>query len=230
MPESVFAAVHPWHELLVPEPLVFNGWLLAPSDRTRSFHPHRLPLSPAVPPVQRAERDDAEEDELGGDDDEHSTCTICLCSIKASDASTGIAVLHCGHRFHPCCISGWLSHGSERQCPVCRAVEGSPLELPSGSSTRGSRRRRQRSIFVMGRNLSLWFLVHHEFFNMIVSYGYERALFFTGSPLLSSALGAAWIALLHSSLPGPRVDQHPLQVLLGIQSTPRVLRCLTAWF
>jgi hypothetical protein len=214
-PHAVFASLHPWHELLVPEPLVLGGRVLAPPPATR-----RLRSSPLQAPMESAED--------GQSDEDANTCAICLSAVdKDGDVTMGVATLHCGHKFHPCCIASWLSQSSERRCPLCRAIEGSALESQGGNG--GRRPGRSRSLFVTARNLLGWLILHNECFSMVVSYGFDRAMQFTGSPILSIGLSAGWLVLLSGLLPSPRIEQNPMQYLLGVRNTPRVLRMWTSW-
>jgi hypothetical protein len=151
----------------------------------------------------------------------------------------GVTTLHCGHRFHPCCISSWLARS--RRCPVCRRLEGSCLDDRGGDAPHSSGRPGRppagarhpaaapRSLFVCARNVVTWVWLHHECFTMAVGYGFDRAMALTGSPLVAMATSAGWLFLLNKLLPAPRADCNPLVYLLGVRSTPRFLRVWTSW-
>ncbi|KAJ1621426.1 hypothetical protein T492DRAFT_1070431 [Pavlovales sp. CCMP2436] len=212
----LLASLHPWHELLVPEPLVLAGWMLVASRQRRP----RPPPAAAVP---------AEGDEEGED----NICAICLSAVKpARDSSMGVTTLHCGHVFHPCCISQWLTQST--RCPLCRAVEGDTRsEQRDGSRHRPAR---PRSLFVTVRNLGSWMVLHNEVLSMTLGYALERSMSLmsavgggASSPYASIALSAGWVMLLHNLVPAPRADLNPVQVLLGVRNTPHFLRMWTSW-
>lgn len=43
------------------------------------------------------------------------TCTICQSDVKLRE---GVGILHCGHKFHVCCLIRLLS--CSNICPLCR--------------------------------------------------------------------------------------------------------------
>lgn len=218
---ALFASLHPWHELLIPEPLVVAGWLIA-ADSVRARQQRDTVRGRDVGEQRR--RPHITEPDDGDGDEADDTCTICLSAVKGGDGSMGVTTLHCGHRFHPCCLVAWFAaKSSERRCPLCRSVEGSAVGQRPLSPNR------PRSLFVSARNVFAWLMLHHEFLNMTSGYGFDRAMALTGSPLLSCALGVGWVLLLHNALPSPRADQNPVQVLLGVRNTPRLLRMWTSW-
>ena len=47
------------------------------------------------------------------------TCPICIDAIVAR--VTGETQTSCGHSFHFQCLVAWMSVGTEKTCPVCRA-------------------------------------------------------------------------------------------------------------
>jgi len=47
------------------------------------------------------------------------TCPICMDAIVAR--LTGETRTSCGHSFHFQCIVSWMSGGTRKTCPVCRA-------------------------------------------------------------------------------------------------------------
>ncbi len=47
------------------------------------------------------------------------TCPICMDAILAR--VTGVTQTSCGHSFHFQCLFSWMSVGSSKTCPVCRA-------------------------------------------------------------------------------------------------------------
>jgi len=47
------------------------------------------------------------------------TCPICMDAIVAH--VTGETRTSCGHSFHFQCLVGWMSVGTRKTCPVCRA-------------------------------------------------------------------------------------------------------------
>ena len=47
------------------------------------------------------------------------TCPICMDAILAR--VTGETQTSCGHSFHFQCLFSWMSVGSSKTCPVCRA-------------------------------------------------------------------------------------------------------------
>lgn len=212
----LFACLHPWHELLVPEPLVVAGWIIAAdSARGRRAPPRSDGPEQIAPPGLPEEEEDSED-----------VCTICLAPVApvGKGGSMGVTTLHCGHSFHPCCLAAWFaSKTSEHRCPLCRSVEGSAV------GSRGLSPTRPRSLFVSARNVFAWLMLHHEFLSMTSGYGFDRAMLQTGSPLVSCALGVGWVLLLHNALPSPRADQNPIQVLLGVRNTPHLLRMWTSW-
>jgi hypothetical protein len=60
------------------------------------------------------------------------SCPICMDAILAR--VTGVTQTSCGHSFHFQCLFSWMSVGSSKTCPVCRAEpsekERSVLEGP----------------------------------------------------------------------------------------------------
>ena len=46
-------------------------------------------------------------------------CPICMDTIVAR--VTGETRTSCGHSFHFQCLVGWMSVGTRKTCPVCRA-------------------------------------------------------------------------------------------------------------
>jgi len=223
-PHSVIASLHPWHELLMPEPLVVAGWIMAADSRRTaglSVHPRSHERRDArrarSTPTVAAHDDDAGE----------NMCTICLLDVGKEGGTMGVSRLHCGHEFHPLCIAAWFERSPEHRCPLCRAVEGSALEQRDDGSTLP--RARPRSLFVSARNVAAWLLLHHQFHNMTAGFGFDRTMALTSSPLLSCVVGMGWVILLHKAIPPPRAAQNPVQVLLGVRNTPHVLRVWTSW-
>ena len=47
------------------------------------------------------------------------TCPICMDAIVSH--VTGETITSCGHSFHFQCLVGWMSVGTRKTCPVCRA-------------------------------------------------------------------------------------------------------------
>jgi len=47
------------------------------------------------------------------------SCPICMDAILAR--VTGVTQTSCGHSFHFQCLFFWMSVGSSKTCPVCRA-------------------------------------------------------------------------------------------------------------
>lgn len=47
------------------------------------------------------------------------TCPICMDAIVSN--LTGETITSCGHSFHFQCLFSWMSVGSSKTCPVCRA-------------------------------------------------------------------------------------------------------------
>lgn len=47
------------------------------------------------------------------------TCPICMDAIVAR--VTGETQTSCGHSFHFQCLVAWMSVGTDKTCPVCRA-------------------------------------------------------------------------------------------------------------
>jgi len=47
------------------------------------------------------------------------SCPICMDAIVAR--VTGETRTSCGHSFHFQCLVSWMSVGSRKRCPVCRA-------------------------------------------------------------------------------------------------------------
>ena len=47
------------------------------------------------------------------------SCPICMDAILAG--VTGETITSCGHSFHFQCLVAWMSVGSRKTCPVCRA-------------------------------------------------------------------------------------------------------------
>jgi hypothetical protein len=47
------------------------------------------------------------------------TCPICMDAIVAR--VTGETMTSCGHSFHFQCLVSWMSVGTDKTCPVCRA-------------------------------------------------------------------------------------------------------------
>jgi hypothetical protein len=47
------------------------------------------------------------------------TCPICMDAILAR--VTGETITSCGHSFHFQCLFSWMSAGTRKTCPVCRA-------------------------------------------------------------------------------------------------------------
>eukprot|EP00951_Prasinocladus_malaysianus_P027697 scaffold249881_cov50-Prasinocladus_malaysianus.AAC.1 len=43
-------------------------------------------------------------------------CPICLSAM----ADMTVYETECGHRYHHCCITGWLNMGKSSACPMCR--------------------------------------------------------------------------------------------------------------
>jgi hypothetical protein len=61
-------------------------------------------------------------------DGEDGTCSICLCESPPERV-----VLHCGHKFHEQCITGWMTRARFARCPLCRSGLSTPrLEQPTG--------------------------------------------------------------------------------------------------
>jgi len=160
---------------------------------------------------------------LEGSDD---TCAICLNQVGDASSEMGVARLTCGHLFHPCCISAWFGQRAQPLCPVCRTREAS---VNDGDSDAPGPRRAGPSVFVMGRNAFQWVLLHQEVCNMAIYYGYYRFHSLTGLALPSFLLSTVWTMLLVGCLPRPRIDRHPLNALLGTQSTPQFIRMWTSW-
>ena len=47
------------------------------------------------------------------------SCPICMEAILAR--VTGVTQTSCGHSFHFQCLVAWMSAGTRKTCPVCRA-------------------------------------------------------------------------------------------------------------
>ena len=47
------------------------------------------------------------------------SCPICMDAILAR--VTGVTQTSCGHSFHFQCLVAWMSAGTRKTCPVCRA-------------------------------------------------------------------------------------------------------------
>lgn len=211
---SVLAAVHPWHEMFLPDLLLVNRWSMSVSNAKS----HR-PLNVSSAGVEAAGLSALTE---GGD-----TCCICLGDINGSGSERmGVARLRCGHVFHPACICAWWRRSMLR-CPVCRAREGSADdEAANGSAVLSN----HRSLWVIGRNTTLWTLFYLEFTNMAMQWGLVRGYHLTGKLLPATVCSALWTALLlQTAFPSFRLDVHPLNVVLGMRSTPRFIRIWTSW-
>lgn len=53
------------------------------------------------------------------DGDEDDICVICQDNLTANSGRLNVR-LHCGHRYHPRCISQWITQ--RNTCPLCKAT------------------------------------------------------------------------------------------------------------
>ncbi|KAJ6810994.1 E3 ubiquitin-protein ligase [Iris pallida] len=65
----------------------------------------------------------------GEDEEEESTCSVCLCGLEERDVVRELG--NCRHAFHKQCIDAWVDTGKVT-CPLCRLQLLSAKEMEEG--------------------------------------------------------------------------------------------------